>query len=103
MLPWSHDPDACGLAARLVGEGHRLWALEGGADSRSLFEPEVLRAAVGPALVLVVGHEVSGIDPRILRLCERIVHLPMEGVKSSLNVSVALGIAAYVLRHVCAE
>jgi tRNA G18 (ribose-2'-O)-methylase SpoU len=24
-------------------------------------------------------------------------------VKTSLNVSVALGIAAYVLRHVCAE
>jgi tRNA G18 (ribose-2'-O)-methylase SpoU len=32
-----------------------------------------------------------------------VVHLPMEGVKTSLNVSVALGIAAYVLRHVCAE
>jgi 23S rRNA (guanosine2251-2'-O)-methyltransferase len=103
VVPWSHDPDACGLAARLHAEGHRLWALEGGPRSQSLFDPEVLRAAAGSPLVLVVGHEVSGIDPRIQALCERVVHLPMEGVKTSLNVSVALGIAAYVLRHVCAE
>jgi tRNA G18 (ribose-2'-O)-methylase SpoU len=103
VVPWTHDPDACGLAERLLAEGHRLWALEGGPRSQSLFDRDTLRAASGAQLVLVVGHEVSGIDPRIQRLCERVVHLPMQGVKTSLNVSVALGIAAYVLRHVCAE
>lgn len=103
VVPWSHDPDPVAIAGRLVLEGRRLWALEGGASSRSIFDPEVLRATRGAPVVLVVGHEVSGIDPRIVGSCERVVHLPMEGVKTSLNVAVALGIAAYVLRHVCVD
>ena len=49
-------------------------------------------------IVLVLGHEVSGVDPRILDRCERTVRLPMQGVKGSLNVSIAFGVAAYFLR-----
>jgi tRNA G18 (ribose-2'-O)-methylase SpoU len=49
-------------------------------------------------VVVVLGHEVSGIDPRIVRQCERVVHIPMQGIKGSLNVSVALGVVSYVLR-----
>jgi tRNA G18 (ribose-2'-O)-methylase SpoU len=77
-----------------------LWALEGGPRSQSLFEvlaePEITR---GPAVALVLGHEVSGVDPRIVALCERVVRLPMLGAKGSLNVSVAFGVAVYALRY----
>ena len=48
--------------------------------------------------MLVFGHEVSGVDPRIEAFAERTVCLPMMGIKGSLNVSVAMGIAAYLLR-----
>jgi tRNA G18 (ribose-2'-O)-methylase SpoU len=44
-----------------------------------------------------VGHEVSGIDPRIVERCARVLEIPMHGVKTSLNVGVAFGIAAYWL------
>lgn len=102
-VPWSRHPDACVVAAELCASGRRLWALEGGPRSRSIFDPEVAGAAAerqasDPPVVLVLGHEVSGVDPRIVDLCERVIHLPMMGIKDSLNVSVALGIAAYVLR-----
>jgi tRNA G18 (ribose-2'-O)-methylase SpoU len=50
-------------------------------------------------MLLVLGHEVSGVDPRIIALCQRTVHIPMQGVKGSLNVGVAFGVAAYALRH----
>jgi tRNA G18 (ribose-2'-O)-methylase SpoU len=43
------------------------------------------------------------VDPRIALQCERVIHLPMLGHKDSLNVSVALGVAAYVLRFGGAE
>ena len=52
----------------------------------------------GPPIVLVLGHEVSGVDPKILACCERVLRLPMLGLKGSLNVSVAFGIAVYALR-----
>lgn len=102
-VPWSRHPDATTIVADLCARGCRLWALEGGPRSRSLFDPAVAQAALalrtsGSTVVLVVGHEVSGVDPRILEHCERVIHLPMMGSKDSLNVSVALGVAAYVLR-----
>lgn len=97
-VPWSHRPDAAALAAELAANGHRLWALEGGGDSRSLFGPGPVDGDDPRPIVLVLGHEVSGVDPRILRLCERVVHIPMLGIKDSLNVSVAFGIAVYWVR-----
>jgi tRNA G18 (ribose-2'-O)-methylase SpoU len=97
-VPWTRHRDAAAAAATLAAQGKRLWALEGGDRSISLFDPSIRAALPGPTIVLVLGHEVSGIDPRILGLCEHVLHLPMLGAKDSLNVSVAFGIAAYVLR-----
>lgn len=94
---WTQHPDAAILAAELVASGHHLWALEGGPDSVSLFSPDLIAPTDRP-LVLVVGHEVSGVDPRIAGVCERVIHIPMLGMKTSLNVSVALGIVCYALR-----
>jgi 23S rRNA (guanosine2251-2'-O)-methyltransferase len=99
-VAWSHHPDPAAAAETLVGAGKRLWALEGGPRSRDLFE---LRELAGgpddPPIVLVLGHEVSGVDPRIVERCEVVARIPMAGIKGSLNVSVAFGIAAYLLRH----
>jgi 23S rRNA (guanosine2251-2'-O)-methyltransferase len=94
---WSHHPDAAAIAAELRARGHHLWALEAGAGSTSLFDPDLVAPTDQP-LVIVVGHEVSGVDPRIVRCCERVIHIPMLGIKTSLNVSVALGIVCYALR-----
>ncbi len=48
-------------------------------------------------LKAVMGEEVKGIQPEILNLCDLIAEIPMQGVKESLNVSVAFGIAGYVI------
>lgn len=96
-VPWSLHRDGAAAAGWLADAGMRLWALEGGPGSRDFFE--VARSeGEGSPVVLVFGHEVSGVDPRILARCERILRLPMLGLKGSLNVSVAFGIAVYGLR-----
>lgn len=46
---------------------------------------------------LVVGNEVSGVPPNILDLSDCVVEIPVQGVKKSLNVSVATGIALFML------
>lgn len=99
-VPWTLHRDPVAAADSLHAAGATLWALEGGPGTRSLFEllPEARSPRAGP-LVLVLGHEVSGVDPRLLERCERVVHLPMAGIKGSLNVSVAFGVAAYLLCH----
>jgi 23S rRNA (guanosine2251-2'-O)-methyltransferase len=99
-VAWSHHADPTVIADRLRESGKRLWALEGGPRSRDLFELVTQAGGPGdPPIVLVLGHEVSGVDPRVLARCEEVVRIPMAGIKGSLNVSVAFGIAAYLLRH----
>ncbi len=101
VVPWTAHRDGVAAAAALRERGLRLWALEGGPRSRSLFDvvQETWSWGQGEAIALVLGHEVSGVDPRIVDQCERVVRLPMHGVKGSLNVSVAFAVAVYVLRH----
>ncbi|MCS6828592.1 MAG: RNA methyltransferase [Caldilinea sp.] len=87
---WSHHRNAVALAHRLRNEGWTLWALETDADAASIFEVE----APPTPFALVVGNEVTGVDPDLLALCERCISIPMAGRKRSLNVATAFGVAA---------
>jgi 23S rRNA (guanosine2251-2'-O)-methyltransferase len=95
-IRWNFYKDGCLAAAGLKESGKRLWALEGGESS--VFLHDVLEEAGGSPLVLVIGNEISGVDPGILAQCDRIVSLPMQGMKTSLNTAVAAGIVVYSLR-----
>lgn len=46
---------------------------------------------------LVVGNEVSGLSDDILESCDYLLHIPMQGIKESLNVAVAFGIAFFTI------
>lgn len=90
---WETCPNAVDLAQRLLANGYHLWALEEGERSEPLL-------GVSPPpipTVLVVGSEVTGVDPGLLELCERTLAIPMRGTKRSLNVATAFGVAAVIL------
>ncbi|MEP7146379.1 MAG: TrmH family RNA methyltransferase [bacterium] len=46
-------------------------------------------------LCLVLGNEISGVSKEIIELADIAFELPMLGMKQSLNVSVAYGVAVY--------
>lgn len=94
-VPWTAYPNALDAADALEAQGYRLWALESVPGAGSLFAVERLPDA---PLVLVVGNELAGVDPALLARCERVLAIPMQGVKGSLNAAVAFGIAVYHLR-----
>jgi len=50
-----------------------------------------------PEFALLLGEEVEGIDEVLLKKADAILEIPMVGHKESFNVSVATGIALYVL------
>jgi tRNA G18 (ribose-2'-O)-methylase SpoU len=95
-VPWQQHLNGLDAAQSLRAAGMRLWALEGGAQAEPLFQAAA--GLDGEPLLLVVGNELTGVDPGILALCERVVAIPMQGVKRSLNVAVAFGVAAYWIR-----
>lgn len=91
-ITWSHHKDAVTLVKELKNEGWRIFALE--EDQRS--QP-VSRIANSISSVLILGSEVTGIDPDLLDLADDIFHIPMRGQKRSFNVANAFSIAAYAL------
>jgi 23S rRNA (guanosine2251-2'-O)-methyltransferase len=96
-LPWQYHPNSLEIIQQRHAQGFQILALEGGEDASPLQET-ILTLSANPIL-LIVGSEVSGLDPKILALCNTIVSIPMLGFKDSLNVAVAYGIAAYFLRY----
>jgi 23S rRNA (guanosine2251-2'-O)-methyltransferase len=52
-------------------------------------------ADLGGPVALVMGREHTGLSKGIAGRCDTLVSLPMEGVVSSLNVSVATGVCLY--------
>jgi len=91
---WSHHPNGAELVCKLKQSGHFIIGLETGGEASDLFGERIQPSEI---TVLVVGNEICGIDPAILAQCDRVFYLPMLGKKSSLNVAVSFGIAAYHL------
>ncbi len=46
-------------------------------------------------LALIVGNEATGIEPDVLKLCQRQVSIPMSGATDSLNVATATAVLLY--------
>ena len=88
------DLDVLPRIDHLAGEGYAIWAMD--FTDRSL--PLQSFSSRPPRLALVVGNERAGVDPAILARADQHVHLDMHGAKTTLNVGVAFGIAAYWLR-----
>lgn len=96
-IDWEKANNGVMKAMQLRNSGYCLWALEAASMGESLYE---LGAKIpDKPLVLVVGNEVCGVDPIIVEQCERIVNIPMVGIKRSYNVAIAFGIAASYLRY----
>lgn len=92
-VTWSYHKDAVKLVRGLKKEGWKICALEEDERAKAIMNAERGRQNV----VLIVGNEVTGVDPELLDLCDEIYFIPMRGEKKSFNVAMAFSIAAYVL------
>jgi 23S rRNA (guanosine2251-2'-O)-methyltransferase len=95
-VPWSYHTDAVKLVKGLKKEGWKVYALEENGQAMDISHAAGVTRQFGHE-VLIVGNEVTGVDPELLDLCDKIFYIPMQGEKKSFNVAIAFGIAAYVL------
>ena len=94
-VPWSYHKDAVRLVKGLKKNGRKIYALE---EHERAIEIGQLSSSHQNS-ILVVGNEISGVDPELLDLCDQILFIPMSGEKRSFNVAIAFSIAAYALRR----
>ncbi len=89
-VAWCHRADAGEALRGIVADGYVPAAVE--TTPRAVLLDDV---DWPERTCLVLGNEVAGISPAVLEACPLHVRIPMRGVKDSLNVAVAFGIAAH--------
>jgi tRNA G18 (ribose-2'-O)-methylase SpoU len=92
-VPWEHFRDPVEAALSLKREGYGLYALEitdGGMRLDAL-------EGLGMPVAFIAGNEITGVGSGTLAQCDGAIEIPMFGVKHSLNVAVAFGIASWEL------
>jgi 23S rRNA (guanosine2251-2'-O)-methyltransferase len=93
-VTWSYHHNAVQLVKGLKKEGWTILALEEDERAVALSKGKRVKAE---KTVLIVGSEVTGVDPELLDLADHILYIPMRGQKRSFNVANAFSIAAYDL------
>ncbi len=93
---WERRFGCVSILREFKERGFNIVALEKTENSHPL-SALLADGKISRPLCLVVGNEVSGVSAEALALSDIVADLPMKGMKESLNVSVAFGIAAYAL------
>jgi len=93
-VPSTSAKDLLPTIDALRTDGFEIWAIDRTATSVAHVDIEVCPQRVA----LVLGNELAGVDPAILALADRHVHVPMRGSKTTLNVGVTFGLLAHWAR-----
>lgn len=86
---------------KLHEQGWQIVGLENNITNDNLIQinsPE-MKKRLSDKVVLVLGEEVDGIDNSLYDIIDLFLEIPMRGKKESFNVSVAAGIAIYVIMN----
>lgn len=89
-VPWEYAAQSLPLLEQLKSQGVQIVVLETTPNSRPYYAVNYTLP-----LCLVVGHEFHGVSQEVIDAADLLVQIPMQGVKISLNVAVAFGIAVY--------
>lgn len=92
-VDWEYYKDPKECIHQLKNDGYILAALEQSKSSIDFYEYDLPKQKI----CLILGNEVFGVDQELLDLCDVHLEIPMFGMKHSLNVSVAYGIAIFEL------
>ena len=95
-VKWEYVKDPKEVITGLKEKGVKICALELTDNSRQYFE--LLKTDF--PLCLIVGNEITGVSQDLINLCDFSIEIPQYGIKQSLNVAVAYGIAIFELRKI---
>lgn len=95
-VKWEYVKDPLTAIKELKSRGIKICALELTDKSKSYYD---ISKDDFP-LAIVVGNEISGVSQEILDNCDFSIEIPQYGIKQSLNVAVAYGIAIFEMRKI---
>ena len=90
-VPWKKVENEIEQIHQLKKNGYKILALEQTNSSIPIHDYAISEYPV----CLILGNEVTGVDEQLLPEIDAAVEIPQFGMKHSLNVSVASGVALY--------
>jgi 23S rRNA (guanosine2251-2'-O)-methyltransferase len=95
-VPWQYAKEPRDAVLQLKLEGFKACCLE-------LTDKVVPYYDVKPSafpICLIIGNEITGVSKEVLAECDLALEIPQFGIKQSLNVAVAYGIALFELNRI---
>lgn len=89
-IPWRYIENPLEVLHEYHKQGFHIVGVE--QDERSI---DYKQLAKQDRMVFILGTETTGMTEEFLQVCDTLVEIPMQGMKESLNVSVAAGIVLY--------
>ncbi len=97
-VSWEKMETAAAAVQKLKKAGYMIIAAELSPEAIPYHTLKLKRADLAKTAV-IFGHETEGISPALLKKADKVISIPMNGAKESLNVSVAAGIVLYGLQY----
>lgn len=91
------------LLENLKKQGYKIFAIEQSKKSTPYYKVRLCHPngrssnRITNKIALVLGNEIRGLPPSILKRADKILEIPMRGKKESLNVAVTFGIVVFHL------
>lgn len=91
---WEYNADIQEVIAGLRDNSYMIVGLEQTPTSKNI------TSFIAPdRIALILGREVEGLEPELIKTCDECVEIPMAGSKESFNVTQAAAIALYHCRY----
>ena len=97
-VPWEYLEDPIKMAKQIKNKGIKLVLLEQTVSSNSIYD---IRWEF--PICFIIGNEVEGVSEELSKTADIHAEIPMRGIKQSLNVSVATGVAGYEFSRIYAN
>ena len=93
---WDYVKNPKDIILKLKEDGFKICALELTDNSIPFYSKSEYKFP----LCLIIGNEITGVSQELIDLCDFSIEIPQYGIKQSLNVAVAYGIAIFELRKI---
>ncbi len=91
-VSWEYFRETFDAIVRLKGNGYTILSVEQVEGAVLL---DQLELAPDQKYALVFGHEVRGVDQKVVDMSDHCIEIPQFGTKHSLNISVAAGVVIW--------
>jgi 23S rRNA (guanosine2251-2'-O)-methyltransferase len=91
-VEWSYFETTVDAVRELKTEGYKIIGIE---QAEGSVELQNVKIDKEKKYALVFGHEVNGVDQKVLDMCDICIEIPQFGTKHSFNIAVSAGIVLW--------